>query len=146
MTDTFDAETRSRIMRKVRSENTGPEMKVRSLLHKIGFRFRLHRADLPGKPDIVLPCHRVALFVHGCFFHAHNCPRGRREPKANSEYWRLKRQRNEERDARSVASLMNSGWKPIVVWECELRDMLALASRMKSEIGVKPTDYPKSRS
>ena len=137
MTDTFDAVTRSRIMRMVRSENTGPEMKVRSLLHRIGFRFRLHRADLPGKPDIVLPRYRIALFVHGCFFHGHNCPRAQREPKTNSDYWRKKRQGNAERDALSAKALQESGWKPIWVWECELRDMSLLANRLIKEIGIK---------
>jgi DNA mismatch endonuclease (patch repair protein) len=118
----------------VRSENTGPEIKVRSLLHGLGFRFRLHRSDLPGKPDIVLPKYSVALFVHGCFFHGHNCPRALREPKTNAQYWRKKRQRNAERDVQSAEVLEVAGWRTIWVWECELRNMPKLAERLTKEI------------
>jgi DNA mismatch endonuclease (patch repair protein) len=121
-------------MRSVRSEDTGPEIKVRCLLHRLGFRFRLHRADLPGKPDVVLPRYKVALFVHGCFFHMHNCPRAQREPKTNAEYWRKKRQSNADRDARTQKALKKIGWKPVVVWECELRDADALSRRINSKI------------
>ena len=121
-------------MRSVHSENTAPEMKVRSLLHNLGFRFRLHRADLPGKPDIVLPRYKVALFVHGCFFHKHNCPRAQREPKTNAGYWRKKRQRNAERDVRAQIALRKAGWRPVVVWECELRDFDALGRFLYAKI------------
>ncbi|MGP8252600.1 MAG: very short patch repair endonuclease [Terracidiphilus sp.] len=121
----------------VRSKNTGPELKVRSLLHLLGFRFRLHRADLPGKPDIVLPKHQTVLFVHGCFFHGHSCPRAQREPKTNSDYWRRKRQRNSERDAASLSALKEAGWRPIVVWECELNNMPSLTRRLRKELGPK---------
>lgn len=140
--DVFDSATRSRIMRMVRSQDTRPELKVRSLLHGLGFRFRLHRADLPGKPDIVLPRYRAVVFVHGCFFHFHTCPRAQREPKTNPDYWRRKRARNAQRDQQSESALREAGWKPIVVWECELRDMDSLSSRLQAEIG----DFPARRS
>ena len=145
MTDVFDSATRSRIMRQVRSEDTTPELKVRSLLHRLGFRFRLHRKDLPGKPDVVLPGRGVALFVHGCFFHAHDCPRALREPKTNAEYWRRKRERNAERDRKNVAALCELGWRPIVVWECELREMEKLERRLLREIGGKSKRAPAAR-
>lgn len=134
MADVFDAETRSRIMRAVRSENTRPELVVRSLLHRLGFRFRLRRRDLPGKPDIVLPRYHVAVFVHGCFFHGHDCPRGSREPKTNVEYWRQKRHRNVERDARVRLELASQGWRVLTIWECELRNVNKLAGRLFEEI------------
>ena len=144
MTDVYDAATRSRVMRQVHSENTKPELLVRSLLHRLGFRFRLHRKDLPGKPDVVLPGRRVALFVHGCFFHAHDCPRALREPKTNAEYWRRKRTRNAERDQQNIAALRELGWRPIVVWECELRDLEKLEQRLKRELGDKPAKSSKT--
>jgi DNA mismatch endonuclease (patch repair protein) len=134
MADVFDAETRSRIMRAVRSENTRPELAVRSLLHRLGFRFRLRRRDLPGKPDIVLPRYHVAVFVHGCFFHGHDCPRGSRQPQTNAEYWRQKRLRNVERDARVRLELASQGWRVLTVWECELRNVNVLAERLFEEI------------
>ena len=91
MADVYDADTRKRVMQAVHSKNTKPERIVRSLLHRFGFRFRLHRKDLPGAPDIVLPSRRIAIFVHGCFWHGHDCPRGGRIPKTNTEYWINKR-------------------------------------------------------
>src|ERR1700750_2500390 len=94
MTDVFDSEKRSAVMRQVRSRDTGPEIRVRKVLTRLGARYRLHRADLPGKPDIVLPGRRLALFVHGCFWHGHDCKRGARAPKANADYWSNKIVRN----------------------------------------------------
>lgn len=112
---------RSAIMRAVGSVNTKPEIAVRKLAHALGYRFRLHRADLPGKPDIVFPSRAKAIFVHGCFWHGHDCKRGAREPKTNVEYWRGKISRNMARDKASITALRAIGWKPLIVWECELR-------------------------
>lgn len=128
----IDKATRSRVMASVKSKNTKPELCVRSAAHKLGLRFRLHRKDLPGSPDVVFPSRRIALFVHGCFWHGHDCPHGQRQPVTNVEYWRNKIKRNMERDARVQGELINLGWKPIVVWECEakLDDLPEILTRM----------------
>ena len=118
MTDTMDKEARSRTMAKVKSKNTGPEMAVRRLLHRAGHRYRLHRPDLPGKPDLVFPKHRLALFIHGCFWHRHGCKRST-TPKSNAEYWAEKFRRNKERDHENREALEGLGWKHRVIWECE---------------------------
>ena len=114
------AALRSRIMRAVKGQDTKPELLVRSALHRSGFRFRLHRKDLPGKPDLVFPGRRKVVFVHGCFWHGHNCKRGARAPKNNAEYWRSKIERNRARDERNREALNSAGWKVGTVWECEL--------------------------
>ncbi len=130
MTDVFTAEKRSQVMRQVKGRDTRPEMKVRRLLWAMGLRFRLHRKDLPGAPDIVLPGRRLAVFVHGCFWHGHDCARGARVPKQNRDYWTAKIGRNRERDAASTAALEALGWTPMTVWECELKDEAALKARL----------------
>jgi DNA mismatch endonuclease (patch repair protein) len=117
-------------MARVKSRDTSPERRVRSLLHRLGFRFRLHRKDLPGSPDIVLPRHRVAILVHGCFWHGHDCRRGARQPATNADYWRAKIQRNRERDFRTVAALTDMSWRVIVVWECELKQLENLGQKL----------------
>jgi len=114
-------ERRSEIMRAVKGRDTAPEMMVRRLAHLMGYRFRLHRKDLPGKPDLIFPKLRKAIFVNGCFWHGHNCVRGGRAPKANSEYWQAKIARNSLRDAANVAALEAEGWRTMVIWECELK-------------------------
>lgn len=119
MTDRVPPEARSRMMAAVRGKNTKPELVVRRALHAAGFRFRLHRRDLPGRPDIVLPRHRVAVFVHGCFWHGHDCPRGRR-PTSNVEFWGPKLDRNLERDSEATAALERSGWRHVAIWECSV--------------------------
>ncbi|MBC7912040.1 MAG: DNA mismatch endonuclease Vsr [Pyrinomonadaceae bacterium] len=127
--DVYNAKTRSAVMRAVKSRNTKPEIKVRQLLHRAGYRFRLHRKDLPGKPDIVFPGKRVAIFVHGCFWHQHaGCSYADR-PSSNSEYWTKKLNRNVERDKANLAALEKAGWKILILWECEIRnsDILAIA-------------------
>lgn len=118
---------RSDIMRRVKGKDTTPEKKVRSALHRLGYRFRLHRAGLPGKPDIVFPARKSAVFVHGCFWHGHDCARGARMPKANADYWRGKIARNRARDAKHLADFAALGWRARVVWECELKDMERVA-------------------
>jgi DNA mismatch endonuclease (patch repair protein) len=112
---------RSAIMRAVKSKNTKPEKIVRSALHKEGFRFRLHNADLPGKPDIALPKYKTVIRVMGCFWHGHKCARGDRMPKTNQDYWSAKIQRNVARDKKQRAELSAAGWKVVDVWECSLR-------------------------
>jgi DNA mismatch endonuclease (patch repair protein) len=112
---------RSAIMRSVKGRNTTPEIVVRKFLHRRGFRFSLHAEKLPGKPDVVLSKHRTAIFVHGCFWHGHNCSRGSRIPKTNSDYWIRKISRNRLRDDNSVKALSALGYRVIVIWECQTR-------------------------
>lgn len=122
MADMFTPEERSKIMAKVHSQNTTPEIRVRKLLHSLGYRFRLHRKDLPGNPDIVLSKYKTVIFVHGCFWHG--CPTCRHaqiRPQANSEYWNKKLDRNMQRDRESYAALEDLGWQVLVIWECETK-------------------------
>jgi DNA mismatch endonuclease (patch repair protein) len=112
---------RSRTMRAVKSKNTKPEMKVRRFLHAAGYRYRLHRADLPGKPDLVFAGRRKTVFVHGCFWHGHDCKRGARTPRANRAYWTQKISRNQARFTAQKAALQAAGWGVFVVWECQIR-------------------------
>lgn len=121
MTDVFPQEKRSWIMSRVKGENTSAEIKVRSLTHRLGYRFRLHKKDLPGKPDLVFPSQKKVIFVHGCFWHGHECARGARIPKANREYWIDKIGKNVERDKRNYILLDSLGWKVLVIWECECK-------------------------
>ncbi len=138
MADVMTPEQRSRAMAQVRSKNTKPEMRVRSLLHRMGFRFRLHRRDLPGTPDLVLPKHRAAIFVHGCFWHAHpGCARAT-VPATRVEFWTGKLARNVERDAQKLRALQAAGWRVLVVWECEIRDAEALETRLKAFLAEDP--------
>jgi DNA mismatch endonuclease (patch repair protein) len=116
------AETRSRIMRAVKGRDTRPEMIVRRLLHSLGYRYRLHRGDLPGKPDIAFPARRKVVFVHGCFWHGHACARGARSPKTNTSYWSRKITSNVARDRENFKKLKNIGWSSLILWECELTD------------------------
>jgi len=131
MTDNVSREKRSAIMAAVRSRDTTPEKFVRSLLHRLGYRFRLHRKDLPGCPDIVLPRHRAVVFVHGCFWHAHRCKAGDRLPATNTEFWRNKRNENVIRDRAAIGRLRRLGWRILVVWECETNDAVAIAGKVK---------------
>ncbi|OYW24679.1 MAG: very short patch repair endonuclease [Planctomycetales bacterium 12-60-4] len=124
---------RSRTMAAVRSRDTGPEILVRSLLFRLGYRFRLHRADLPGSPDIVLPKYKAAIFVHGCFWHGHDCQRGSRVPKSNRQYWLAKIDRNRTRDRRNIRKLRRLGWKVLIVWECSLNSS-NLTARLKRHL------------
>jgi DNA mismatch endonuclease (patch repair protein) len=122
MPDMFAPEKRSEIMAKVRGTNTTPEIRVRKLLHSMGYRFRLHRRDLPGNPDIVLPKYKTAIFIHGCFWHG--CPTCRHasiRPVANAEYWNKKLERTKERDMRNKTTLEEIGWRAMVIWECEVK-------------------------
>lgn len=114
------ANLRRRTMQAVKSRDTHPEMIVRRLVHQAGYRYRLYRSDLPGKPDLTFPKLKKIIFVHGCFWHGHNCKRGARQPKENAEYWIKKISRNQERDAKEQQALWMMGWNTLVVWECEL--------------------------
>jgi DNA mismatch endonuclease (patch repair protein) len=125
-------EQRSRTMRAVKGTDTSIELEVRSLLHKAGFRYRLHARDLPGKPDVVFPSRRAVLFIHGCFWHGHSCKRGARQPKTNADYWLAKIGRNRERDARIKKALTAAGWRVYTIWECELNDDKAMARLKKA--------------
>jgi DNA mismatch endonuclease (patch repair protein) len=125
--DVFDAKQRSAVMRAVKSKGTKPEIKVRRLLHQAGYRYRLHRKDLPGNPDIVFPGRRAVVFIHGCFWHQHPGCRHANRPSSNNVYWTKKLERNIERDRRNITSLEERGWDVLVLWECELKnpDLLA---------------------
>src|SRR5476651_1524281 len=113
-------------MRRVKGRGTSPELRVRRLIWSLGGRYRLNRADLPGKPDIVMPGRRLALFVHGCFWHGHDCARGARVPKQNRDYWVGKVARNRARDTQSHEALAALGWRVETIWECDLKDAAGL--------------------
>ncbi|KAF0179912.1 MAG: DNA mismatch endonuclease, patch repair protein [Alphaproteobacteria bacterium] len=122
-------------MRAVKARDTGPELKVRALLRALGHRYRLDARDLPGRPDIVFRGRRKAIFVHGCFWHGHDCARGARAPKANAGYWSAKIARNRARDETSMAALQTMGWSCLVVWECALREPHAVADGLAAFVG-----------
>lgn len=122
MTDVFTPEKRSAVMRRVKGRDTGPERRVRAALRAAGIGYRLGGQGLPGRPDVVMKGRRIAVFVHGCFWHGHDCPRGARQPKANADYWRAKIERNRARDAVNAARLAEDGWAVVTVWECALKD------------------------
>jgi DNA mismatch endonuclease (patch repair protein) len=130
--DVFDTAKRSAVMRAVKSRDTAPELTVRAVVRELGYarRYRLNDAKLPGKPDLVFAVMRKAVFVHGCFWHGHDCKRGARQPKDNAAYWRAKIARNTARDRASLKALRDDGWSTLVVWECETRDSAALSRRV----------------
>ena len=127
---------RSAVMRAVKSRDTSPERAVRALLRPIAPGYRLHRADLPGKPDIVYAGRKVAIFVHGCFWHGHDCARGARSPKTNAAYWQAKIARNRARDAKTLAAYAAMGWRTLVVYECEVKDRERLRCRLTGALGT----------
>lgn len=126
MADVLTSEQRSLNMSRIRGKNTLPELMVRRLVHRLGFRFRLHSAKLPGKPDLVFAGRKKVIFVHGCYWHIHDCPYGRVKPKTNVEFWETKRRSNVDRDQRNLQSLLTVGWKTLILWECEIRKAKAL--------------------
>jgi DNA mismatch endonuclease (patch repair protein) len=128
--DVLTPEQRRRTMAAVKSQNTKPELVVRRLLHAAGYRFRLHRKDLPGKPDIVLPKYRTVVFVHGCFWHQHSGCKAASRPASRQEYWEAKLDRNVSRDVSNQAQLEALGWHVIVVWECEIKAREVLLQRL----------------
>jgi len=140
--DSFDPRMRSEIMRRVRSHSTAPEMAVRRLLHSLGYRYRLHALDLPGKPDIVFRRRKKVVQVHGCFWHQHpGCSRGERTPASNKTYWEEKLRRNRKRDARNLRALSDLGWEAVVVWECETKDAGELVNRLIRFLGPPRFDF-----
>ena len=129
MADIWSKEKRSYVMSRIRSKDTSPEKKVRSLLHQMGYRFRLHVKCLPGQPDIVLPKYKKVVFVHGCFWHLHKGCRDGTIPKTQHEKWKTKLERNVERDKVHMKQLRKRGWKAIVVWECEVEKRIGRVER-----------------
>ena len=140
--DRFTPAVRSATMAAVKGKNTQPELRVRKLLHRLGYRFRLHASKLPGKPDIVLPRYRLAVFVHGCFWHRHaGCPKASM-PMSRQEFWSEKFSRTVKRDSEALRKLSDAGWWTLVIWECETRDESSLRDRLleilTSDVGRKP--------
>jgi len=127
--------SRSEVMSRVRSSDTKPELLIRGLLHRLGYRYRVSPRELPGKPDLAFTRRRAAIFVHGCFWHGHDCKRGARPPKANANYWSAKIARNRERDVRVQAELRSLGWTVLILWECELGERPQLARRLTEFLG-----------
>lgn len=128
--DRLSAKARSALMARVRSRNTAPEIAVRRLLHKMGCRFRLHREDLPGSPDVVLPKYRTAIFVHGCFWHRHSGCRRCSTPRSNVEFWEEKFRRNVLRDSQNLRQLEELGWRAAIIWECETKSVSELEQKL----------------
>jgi DNA mismatch endonuclease (patch repair protein) len=127
---------RSENMRAIHNKDMMPEMAVRSLVHRLGYRFRLHRQDLPGKPDLVFPVRRKVIFVHGCFWHSHGCKTGL-VPKSNRDFWLPKLRRNKVRDTKNIEALAQQGWDALVIWQCELKDSRSVSLRVKQFLGRK---------
>ncbi|HEY0028773.1 MAG TPA: DNA mismatch endonuclease Vsr [Allosphingosinicella sp.] len=123
-------------MARVRSKDTSPELVVRRIAHRLGYRFRLHRRDLPGTPDLVFPMYRAVIFVHGCFWHQHACSRGSRIPKTNQDYWKPKLERNVLRDSTARSRLTEQKWRVLVIWECETRDRARVAYSLSQFLTV----------
>lgn len=133
--DIWSKEKRSDVMSKIRSKNTKPEMILRSSLHKLGYRFRIHRKDLPGKPDIVLPKYKTVIYVHGCFWHYHKDCREGRIPDTNSKFWKEKLYKNVERDKKHQNECEKLGWKVFIAWECEIEhDLDELIIKIKEKL------------
>ena len=126
--DVHSKESRSFNMSRIKSRDTKPELVVRSICHSLGLRFRLHRKDLPGKPDLVFPKYRTVILVHGCYWHSHNCKYGNVTPKTNADFWKDKRNTTIERDKSNVAALMNLKWRVLIYWECEMKDTKKLTN------------------
>src|SRR5580698_7634203 len=133
--DKLSSEQRSANMRQIRSENTAPELLLRKMLHRLGYRFRVHRKDLPGCPDLVFPSRRKVVFVHGCFWHGHEGCAVANMPKSRSDFWAEKFKRNQVRDAKNNKALKKDGWRVLTVWECETKGVAALMSRLARFLG-----------
>lgn len=138
--DKLAPERRSENMRQIQGKNTAPEMAVRKLCREIGFSgYRIHRKDLPGKPDLAWIARKLAIFVHGCFWHGHDCLEGARKPKSNQDYWIPKIERNQQRDTKNIAALYLAGWNVLVIWECEINDKRLLSKRLQQFLSAKGT-------
>lgn len=123
---------RSYNMSRIRDKNTKPEIIIRSVVHRLGFRYGLHKSKLPGKPDLVLSRHKKIIFVHGCFWHMHNCRYGRVKPATNAKFWQVKRQSNVARDKRNLKALKKLGWEVLVIWECQTKKPEKLTNKIIS--------------
>ena len=132
--DRFTPEIRSWMMSRIGGKDTHPEKRVRSLLHRLGFRFRIHRRDLPGTPDIVLPGRKTVIFVHGCFWHCHEGCKDAGIPKTNTNFWKEKLNKNVERDKKNSDGLKRMGWNVVEIWECETKDLGNLADKLALEL------------
>ena len=135
--DKISPEQRSRNMAQIKGKNTKPEILVRSLLHRMGYRFRLHDKKLPGKPDIILPKYKAVIFVHGCFWHGHEGCKRATIPATRTEFWKSKISENKVRDNNNIAALKNFGYRCLVVWQCELKDEVLLKQRLSDFLGTK---------
>lgn len=144
MADTRTPEQRRRIMQSVGTHDTGPELTVRRVLHSLGYRYRLHAKKLPGKPDIVFPGKKKAIFVHGCFWHGHGCSKGQ-PPKSRQDYWKPKLRTNRDRDAAQVIALQELGWSVLTVWQCEARDPEYLRTKLAAFIEGSDSPYAEIR-
>jgi len=142
--DTLTPAQRSERMRRIRGKNTKPELTVRGLVHSLGYRYRLHRKDLPGRPDLVFPSRKAVVFVHGCFFHQHPDPKCRlsRMPKSRLDFWKKKLEGNRSRDMRQQKALKAAGWRVLTLWECQISDRIKLIRRLQKFLG--PTGKPLS--
>ena len=134
MVDIVSKERRSKNMARIKSRDTGPELVVRRVAHRMGLRFRLYRKDLPGTPDLTFPRHRLAVFVHGCFWHRHSGCRFAYSPKSRVEFWTKKFKQNVTRDRRNQAALQNLGWRVVVIWECETRNTNIIEDRLREHL------------
>lgn len=130
MTDVLSPEQRRACMAAVKGKNTSPELLIRSLVHKLGYRYTLHDPRLPGKPDLVFPWRKKIIFVHGCFWHMHSCRQGKNAPATNVEYWERKRTRNRDRDRKHIKALTRAGWGVMTIWECRLKNELGLRKQL----------------
>ena len=144
--DTVTPDVRSRIMASIRGKDTAPEMAVRRRAHAMGFRFRLHRRDLPGSPDLVFPRLRLCLFVHGCFWHRHAGCRAATIPRSNAAFWEAKFDRNVERDTRSTALLRQAGWNVEIVWGCDALRPDRLTARLEEILPVRSSALSRVRT
>lgn len=139
--DNLTQAERSELMGKIRGKDTRPEMLVRRLVYSMGYRYRLHRTNLPGKPDLVFSKRRKIIFIHGCFWHRHICASGQRIPKSNVEFWTVKLEGNRERDKRAIESLQSAGWGVLIVWECELRNIDELTRQIRKFLDGHDSDH-----
>ncbi len=140
--DTLTKAERSERMARIRSKNTGPEIRVRQLVHSLGYRFRLHRNDLPGRPDLVFPSRRMVIFVHGCFWHAHGRCKTANQPKTHRAYWSDKFTRNKARDRANRQKLRRQGWAVLILWECQTKSCDKMRGRIVGFLGY-PDDKAK---
>jgi DNA mismatch endonuclease, patch repair protein len=134
--DNISKKKRSWNMSQIKGKNTKPELKVRSLLHSMGYRFRLHRKDLPGKPDIVLPKYKTAIFVHGCFWHRHSMCKYAYTPKSRVEFWESKFRNNIKRDEVNIKKLRGLGWNVVIIWECQTKNLEKFENELENYLGL----------